>query len=103
MEVLITSLGLQSIINISDRTDEKVTIRNKEYSRNYPLYCVRWYEEANHRQNKDSKHTWIKKNNSIYFKIKSIQPINNVPEYVYCIECKKYFVKEYRGEWYHDR
>lgn len=88
MEVLITSLGLQSIINISDRTDEKVTIRNKEYSRNYPLYCVRWYEEANHRQNKDSKHTWIKKNNSIYFKIKYIQPINDVPEYVYCIECK---------------
>ena len=88
MEVLITSLGLQSIINISDRTDEKVTIRNKEYSRNYPLYCVRWYEEANHRQNKDSKHIWIKKNNSIYFKIKYIQPINDVPEYVYCIECK---------------
>ena len=87
MEVLITSLGLQSIINVSDRTDEKVVIRDKEYDRNYPLYCVRWYEPANHRANKDSEHSWIKKNNSIYFKVKSIEEVDYSDD-VYCIECK---------------
>ena len=87
MEALITSLGMQSIINISDRTDEKVVIRGEEFDRNYPLYCVRWYEPANHRVNKDQEHSWIKKNNSIYFKIKSIERIEYSDD-VYCIECK---------------
>ena len=87
MESLITSLGMQSIINISDRTDEKVVIRDIEYNRNYPLYCVRWYSLTNNRINKNSNHTWIKKNNSIYFKIKSIENIE-YNDYVYCIECK---------------
>lgn len=87
MEALITSLGMQSIINISDRTDEKVVIRGEEFDRNYPLYCVRWYEPANHRVNKDQEHSWIKKNNSIYFKIKSIEKIEYSDD-VYCIECK---------------
>lgn len=87
MEVLITSLGMQSIINTSDRTDEKVIIRDKEYNRNYPLYCIRWYEPANHRQNKDKDQSWIKYNNGIYFKIKSIEKVDYNDE-VYCIECK---------------
>ena len=87
MEALITSLGMQSIIDISDRTDEKVTIRGEEYNRNYPLYCVRWYEQANHRKNKDAGNTWIKKNNSLYFKIKSIEEVEYNDD-VYCIECK---------------
>lgn len=87
MEVLITSLGLQSIINVSDRTDEEVIIRGESYNRNYPLYCVRWYELANHRTNKEKEHIWIKKNNSIYFKIKSIEEVEYNND-VYCIECK---------------
>ena len=87
MEVLITSLGMNSIINVSDKTDEKVIIREVEYNRNYPLYCIRWYEESNHRVNKNQTHTWIKKNNSIYFKIKSIEEFK-YNEDVYCIECK---------------
>ena len=87
MEVLITSLGMQSVIDVSDRTDEKVVIRGEIYDRNYPLYCVRWYESANHRANKDTEHTWIKKNNSIYFKIKSIEEVKYTDD-VYCIECK---------------
>lgn len=87
MEVLITSLGLQSIINVSDRTDEEVVIRGEMYDRNYPLYCVRWYEPANHRTNKEKEHTWIKKNNSIYFKVKSIEEVEYNDD-VYCIECK---------------
>ena len=87
MEILITSLGMQSIINISDRTDEKVIIRGDVYNRNYPLYCVRWYEDANHRQNKDREHSWIKYINGIYFKIKSIEKVD-YNDKVYCIECK---------------
>ena len=87
MEALITSLGMQSIIDISDRTNEKVIIRDEVYDRNYPLYCVRWYSEANHRINKDKEHSWIKYNNGIYFKIKSIEPVDYSGS-VYCIECK---------------
>lgn len=86
MEVLITSLGMQSIINVSDRTDEKLVIRGEEFNRNYPLYCVRWYSEANHRINKDQDKSWVKKNNSIFFKIKSIEKENYTDD-VYCIEC----------------
>lgn len=86
MEVLITSLGMQSIIDISDRTDEKIVIRGEEGKKNYPLYCVRWYEPTNHRTNRDVKHTWLKKNNSLYFKIKSIEEIE-YDDPVYCIEC----------------
>lgn len=87
MEVLITSLGMQSVINISDRTDEKVIIRGEEYNRNYPLYCVRWYEDANHRLNKDKDHSWVKFNNGVYFRIKSIEKYE-YSDKVYCIECK---------------
>lgn len=87
MEVLITSLGMNSVINVSDRTDEKVVIRGEEYNRNYPLYCVRWYSEANHRANKDEDTSWVKKNNSIYFKIKAIEK-SDYSDDVYCIECK---------------
>lgn len=86
MEALITSLGMQSMVDISDKTDEPCVIRGVEYHRNYPLYCVRWYEPANHRKNKDKENTWIKKNNSIYFKIKSIEKIEYTDD-VYCIEC----------------
>ena len=87
MEVLATSLGMQSIIDVSDKTDEKAVIRGVEYNKNYPLYCLRWYTKANHRENKDIGHTWIKKNNSIYFKIKSIEKVDDYEDDVYCIEC----------------
>jgi hypothetical protein len=83
IEVLLTSLGLQSIINISDRTDEKVLIRKQEFNRNYPLYCVRWYNAENKRS---MKNVYIKHNNSIYFKIKDIQIIDNYQDDVYCFE-----------------
>lgn len=89
METLITSLGMQSIINVSDRTDEKVVIREETYDRNYPLICVRFYENKNHRINKDANHTWIKRNNSMYFRIKSIEEVE-YNDSVYCIEvCNK--------------
>lgn len=79
---------MNSIINISDRTDEKVVIQDEVYNRNYPLYCVRWYELANHRKNKDIESSWKKKNNSIYFKIKSIEEVP-YSDNVYCFECSE--------------
>lgn len=83
MEVLINSLGMSSIIDCSDRTDEEVVIRGESFDRNYPLWCVRWYEPCNKRTMTDV-YKW--KNNSQFFKIKSIEEV----EYdgnVYCIEC----------------
>lgn len=86
MEALITSLGMNCIINISsNRVDEKVVIRGEEFNRNYPLYCVRFYTVQNYRKNKDTNKSWIKRNNSIYFRIKSIEKVEYTED-VYCIE-----------------
>lgn len=82
MEVLITSLGLNSVININDRTNEKVIIREEEYDRNYPLYCVRWYEPCQ-KSKMDNVYLW--KNNTQYFKVNSIKEYK-YDEPVYCIE-----------------
>ena len=70
IEVLISSLGMNSVVDISDRTDEKVIIRGKEFNRNYPLYCIRYYSNGNKRSMGDVFKIF---NNSIYFKIKSIE------------------------------
>ena len=85
METLITSLGMNSIIDTSDRTDEPVIIRGESYSRNYPLHCVRWYSHTNKKQMKDV-YQW--KNNTMYFKITDIEEINDYDKEVYCIERK---------------
>ena len=86
IEALITSLGLQSIIDVSDRCgDGTVVIRDREFNRNYPLYCIRWYEQCNRRKQKD---VYIKRNNSIFFKIISIEKYESNDEYVYCFEMK---------------
>ena len=86
MEILITSLGMQSIIDVSDRTDENVVIRGEFFNRNYPLYCIRFYTPTNHRVCKNPEHSWIRKNNSLYFRIRSIEKVDYNNE-VYCIEC----------------
>lgn len=86
IECLITSLGMTSIIDITDRTDEKVVIRNKEYNRNYPLYCIRWYTPKNKRS---MDNVFVVKNNSVYYKINSIEKCDYDNEYVYCFEMPK--------------
>jgi ribonucleoside-triphosphate reductase len=84
IEILITSLGLQSIIDISDRTDEPVIIRGEVFQRNYPLYCVRWYNIGNKRGVQD---IYKVRNNSVYFKISSIELIDyGNHRDVYCFE-----------------
>ena len=84
MQIVINSLGLQSVCNISDRTDETVAIRDNEYKRNFPLYCVRYYDNSNCRTRPESGFKW--KNNSVYWKIKSIEKIQYNGS-IYCIEC----------------
>ena len=84
LETLITSLGLQSNIDVTDRTgDGKVVIRGQAFNRNYPLWCVRWYGYSNKSKHKD---TYIKHHNSIFFKITSIEPYETDDDYVYCFE-----------------
>jgi anaerobic ribonucleoside-triphosphate reductase len=83
IEVLLTSLGKVSIIDTTDRTDEKVIIRGKEFTRNFPTICVRWYEPRNKRTMKD---VYKILNNSIYFKIKDIEEIVYTDAEVYCFE-----------------
>lgn len=84
LEIVISSLGMNSTISTSDRTDEKVVIRGEEFNRNFPLHCIRWYDSKNRRSMKD---VYIVKNNSVFFKIKSIDKLPE-QEYVYCFEMK---------------
>lgn len=85
METLITSLGMQSIIDVSDRINEKLVIRNQEYNRNYPLFCVRFYDSEESNQKRTMKDVYITKNNSKYFKIKNIEEIYYDDD-IYCFE-----------------
>ena len=84
IECLITSLGMNSIIDMNDRTDEPVVIRDVTYKRNLPLYCVRWYTPMNKRVHKSS--AFKVKNNSEYYQIVSIERCDYDDEYVYCFE-----------------
>lgn len=82
MEALITSLGLCSVIDESDRTDEPVIIRNAEFARNYPLSCIRWYDPKGKRSMGD---VYKVVNNSMYFKIDSIEKVDYDDD-IYCFE-----------------
>lgn len=83
VECLITSLGLNSVVDMTDRTDETIIIRGEEFSRNYPTYCIRWYDAKNKRSCGD---IYKIKNNSIYFKITSIEKYETTDESVYCFD-----------------
>jgi anaerobic ribonucleoside-triphosphate reductase len=87
LEVLMNSLGLVSIIDVSDRTGENACIiKGEVYNRNYPLYCVRWYDKKTRRSMKD---VYKFKNGNMYFKINSIKEVDNYSEKdVYCFEMK---------------
>ena len=62
IETLCVSLGYSTIIDVSDRTgDDEVVIRGESFNRNYPVYCIRWYETYKRKQ-KDV-HRWL--NNSL--------------------------------------
>ena len=84
IECLITSLGMSSVIDVSDRTDEPVIIRDQEYKRNYPLYCIRYYTPMNRRTQQMAG--FKVKNNSDFYKISSIEKYDYEDEFVYCFE-----------------
>ena len=86
MEILCTSLGKQCVIDIADRTDEQVIMRNECHDGNYPLYCLRWHDDTNTRTRPESGFKW--KNNSVYWKIKSIEPYDGACDSVYCVQCQ---------------
>lgn len=83
-EALFNSIGMNTITDVCDRTGEGViVIRDVEYNRNYPTYCIRWYDMKNKRSMKD---VYKIVNNSEYFKINSIEEIEYNDEFVYCFE-----------------
>ena len=85
MELLCTSLGLVTVINVNDRTGEgEVVIRGEQFNRNYPLWCLRWYDTQLRSSYTD---LYKKLNNSIYFKIKSIEKCEGTGT-AYCIQVK---------------
>ena len=86
IECLCTTLGLVTIVNVSNRTNEPVVFRGKTFNRNFPLYCVRWYAPKNKRSMQD---VFLIKNNCMYFKIKEIKRVDNMDiDGLYCFECK---------------
>lgn len=85
LEALCTSLGFSTVIDVSDRTDEKCIIREQEYNHNYPLWCVRWYTPQNRRTLAD---VYKVINNGIYFKVQNITSVANNYDSVYCFECR---------------
>lgn len=81
-EIIFTSIGVNTIIDKIDRTDE-VEIKGVKYNRNYPSFTIRWYNPKNKRS---MGCVYKVKNNSEYFKIVSIEEYDYYDEYVYCFE-----------------
>lgn len=85
IEAMITSMGKTSVIDCHDKTGDKGVIRGVEFNRNYPLYCIRWYESFNKRDYKDM---FVKRNGQLFYKISEIKETDYDDEYVYCFEMK---------------
>ena len=81
MEALLTTMGIPTVIDVSDRTDEPVVILGESFKRNFPLYCLRWYSINNKRGVKDTYKVCL---TGTYFKIKDIQEVTNYSAPVYC-------------------
>lgn len=81
MEAMLTTMGVQTIIDKSDRTNEMVIIRGEEFTRNFPLYCLRWYEPQNKRSMGDVYKLTL---NGTFFKVSEVQEITNYDAPVYC-------------------
>jgi len=87
MEAIITSLGMSPTVDISNGTKKEAVMRDGGFIGDHPLYSIRWPEQGDLRASEDSDHSWLRRNNSIYFRIKSIEELDYSDE-VYCIECK---------------
>ncbi|MFA7689360.1 MAG: anaerobic ribonucleoside-triphosphate reductase, partial [Bacilli bacterium] len=81
-EVIFTSLGINTIIDKDERLGEVRFIENnKEYKNNFNVHCIRWYDMKNKRS---MENVYKIKNNTEYFKIKTIDKVDIDDEYVYC-------------------
>ena len=76
IEALLTSLGIPSAIDVSNRVDEHV----------YPLFCIRRYT-SEHESNQTG--VYKVKHNSLYFRVVSIEEVATTDEYVYCFEMEE--------------
>lgn len=84
IEWLCSTLGLNTVIDRFDRTDEPVVIRGGNYQRNHPLYCLRWYDFKNKRSMGD---VFRIVNNGMYFRVSSVRPVEKQDfNSVYCFE-----------------
>ena len=82
IDTICTSLGYITSINVDERTEGPI-FRGIEYTKNHPVYCLLKYAENKHQR--AQKDICIFRNNSYYFKIKSIEPYEYKDE-VYCFE-----------------
>ena len=83
MECLITTLGLHSRVDVTDRTDEAVEIRGETFSRNYPLFCIRFYQPGPHRSKKG---IYKMQNNDMAFRVSNVVLADRDDDMVYCFE-----------------
>jgi len=82
LEVIFSSLGYNTIIDAADRRGP-IEIKGETFNRNFILYCIRWYDRKNKRSMQD---IYTVRNNSVYFKIKSIEPYESKDPNVYCFD-----------------
>ena len=84
IEALCTSLGLNTVISTTDRSDEPVIIRGKSWNRNFPVHCIRWYEPKNKRS---MGNVFRIVNNGMYFRVTDVRKCaDSVDDSVYCFE-----------------
>lgn len=82
MQAICTSLGYITTVSVDNRTEGPV-FRGIQYNKNYPVYGLLKY--ANHKHTRIQKDTCIFRDNSYWFRVKSIKPLDR-PETVYCFE-----------------
>lgn len=81
-EILFTTLGKMTRIDISDRRGE-VEIKGEMFNRNFPVYCIRWYDPS-HRRSMEGVYKIV--NNTMYVKVQSVESVEYTDKYVYCFE-----------------
>lgn len=84
-DMICTSIGMNTTIAVDDSRVGEVAFvdGDKEYYHNYPVWCLIYYENTNRRHLND---VYVVRNNSVFFKVQSINTFENNEEYVYCFE-----------------
>lgn len=81
MEVLLSSLGLLSVLDQDDRRGEIRQFRDEApFTPNYIVHCIRWYNPKNKKVMKD---LYKKVNGQMFFKINKIEKLDKQKELIY--------------------